>query len=65
MDNEYLEDLISELRSRIEDLEGKVDALNKQLNERQGFKNGLVKQVAELTDKVSDLDSRIDDLESS
>lgn len=41
-----------------------VDNLNKQLNERQGFKDGLVKQVKDLQDKVSDLDSRVDDLEN-
>jgi len=64
MDSGYLEDLISGLSSRIEELEEKVATLNKQLNERQGFKDGLVKQVNDLQDKFIDIDSRVDGLET-
>jgi uncharacterized coiled-coil DUF342 family protein len=64
MDNEYLENLVSGLTSRIEELEEKINKLDIQLNESQGLKEGLVKQIKKLQDKVSDIDSRIDDLEN-
>lgn len=64
MDTVYFEDLISGLTYRIEELEEKVSNLNKQLYERQNFKDGLVKQVSDLQDKVNDIDSRVDDLEN-
>lgn len=64
MSNEYLEDLISGLTSRIEELEAKVEKLDTQLNKRHNFNDGIAETVNKLKSDFSDLESRVDDLEN-